>query len=192
MSEVLSEPTVYAWPQSAVAGERIGIHAAGPAVNAHVTVARIGARREVVWRGECTLEQHAVPDRSAANGCGWPATVELAVGDDWRSGYYEVVVRTDSARSAHEAIAFFVVRATTPDPSRPLIALATNTWNAYNDFGGRNLYENGTHVSFQRPMAKGLLRKPDGPGSRVTVMHAPAGEAQITGDDQACAEAADA
>ena len=173
MSAVLSEPSVYAWPQSAVAGERIGIHAAGPAVLATVTVARIGARREVVWRGECNLEPHGVPDRAAANGCAWPAALELTVSEEWRSGYYEVVVRTDAARTAHEAVGFFVVRATTPDASRPLIALATNTWNAYNDFGGRNLYENGTHVSFQRPMAKGLLRKPDGPGSRVTVMNAP-------------------
>ena len=80
---------------------------------------------------------------------------------------------SDAGRVAHEAVACFVVRAAAPDPDRPLLALCTNTYNAYNDVGGRNLYEGGTQVSFLRPLAKGLLRKPDGPGSRVTVLDPP-------------------
>ncbi len=171
--ETLAEPAVYAWPQSVVAGERVAIHAAGPPVTAQITISRIGAHREVVWRGDIALEPHPIPDRAAALGCDWPASTDLIVDPEWRSGYYEVVLRTDAGRFAHEAIGFFVVRASTPNPDRPLLALCTNTYNAYNDFGGRNLYENGTHVSFARPMAKGLLRKPDGPGARVTVMHTP-------------------
>lgn len=172
-ASILAEPSVYAWPQSVLPGETVGIHAAGPATGALMTVARIGARREVVWSGECTLEPHAVPSDAGANGCGWPVTIEVPVGEDWRSGYYEVALATNAGRRAHEAIAFFVVRARVVDPSRPLLALATNTWNAYNDFGGRNLYEGGTSVSFARPLANGLLRKPAGPGSRVTVLEVP-------------------
>ena len=49
-----------------------------------------------------------------------------------------------------------------------LLALATDTWHAYNDFGGRNLYTGGTTVSLQRPMARGYLHKPPGHGRRVT------------------------
>lgn len=174
--EFLGEPAIYAWPQSAVAGERVELFAAGPArVAAKVSVTRIGVRRETVWRGDIELEPHTLAPngRTATHGCDWPAAAELVIDPEWRSGYYEVVLRSDAGRSAHEAIGFFVVRNATADPRRPLIALATNTWNAYNDFGGRNLYENGTHVSFRRPMAKGLLRKPDGLGSRVTVINAP-------------------
>ena len=173
MASPLTEPAVYAWPQSAIAGERVAIHASGPPVGAQIVVARIGAKREVVWRRECTLEPHEVPDDADAQGCRWPAAAEVVVDPEWRSGYYEVVVRTDANRSTHEAVGFFVVQSNRPDPARPLLALSTNTWNAYNTFGGRNLYERGTRVSFARPMAKGLLRKPDGPGSRVTVMHPP-------------------
>ncbi|MEY3410305.1 MAG: hypothetical protein RIS02_2032, partial [Pseudomonadota bacterium] len=44
------------------------------------------------------------------------------------------------------------------------MALATNTWHAYNDFGGRNLYTGGTTVSLQRPMSPGYLYKPPGAG----------------------------
>ena len=40
------------------------------------------------------------------------------------------------------------------DPEVPLLVLTTNTWNAYNDFGGDNLYTGGTQVSFARPMAR--------------------------------------
>ncbi|MCU1352145.1 MAG: hypothetical protein JWM05_1354, partial [Acidimicrobiales bacterium] len=59
-------------------------------------------------------------------------------------------------------------------PSAPiLLALSTNTWHAYNDFGGRNLYNGATAVSLQRPMTPGYLHKPPGTGRRVTVLHAP-------------------
>ena len=54
-----------------------------------------------------------------------------------------------------------------------LLALGTNTWHAYNDFGGRNLYTGATQVSLQRPMAPGYLHKPDGAGQRVTSFHPP-------------------
>ena len=54
-----------------------------------------------------------------------------------------------------------------------MLALATNTWHAYNDFGGPNLYTGGTHVAMQRPMAAGYLYKPPGKGRRVTGTGAP-------------------
>src|SRR5436190_780282 len=57
-----------------------------------------------------------------------------------------------------------------PSPSR---SLATNTWHAYNDFGGWNLYTGATQVSLQRPMAAGYLYKPPGAGRRVTTTHPP-------------------
>ena len=57
--------------------------------------------------------------------------------------------------------------------ARIVLALATNTWHAYNDFGGPNLYTGGTHVAMQRPMAAGYLYKPPGKGRRVTGTGAP-------------------
>jgi len=41
-----------------------------------------------------------------------------------------------------------------------LLLLTTNTYNAYNDWGGPNLYTGGIRVSFRRPFASGLLKKP--------------------------------
>jgi hypothetical protein len=54
-----------------------------------------------------------------------------------------------------------------PDPARPapiLLVLATTTYHAYNDWGGPSLYTGGTRVSFERPMARGFLSKPEPAG----------------------------
>ncbi len=47
-------------------------------------------------------------------------------------------------------------------PSAPaLFVLATNTWNAYNNWGGRSLYTGAHEVSFQRPWGRGMLVRPE-------------------------------
>ena len=102
----------------------------------------------------------------AAHGCGWPAASELTVDAGWRSGYYEVVLSIDVDGKTRRSHAFFVVRPQPGPGQQPiLLALGTNTWHAYNDFGGRNLYTGATQVSLQRPMAPGYLHKPRAPAS---------------------------
>jgi len=167
-----SAPWVYAWPQSVVAGQTVGLRAAGPPVPAELRVVRIGARPEIVWTATIELAPHDVPDDAASHGCDWPDAARLEIPAHWRSGYYEVVLRA-GAEFRTETVGFFVVRAAEPSPSRPLLVLTTNTWNSYNDFGGPNLYTGGTQVSFDRPLATGFLRKPAGPGARVAVVDAP-------------------
>jgi hypothetical protein len=58
------------------------------------------------------------------------------------------------------ADAFLVVR---PQRQRSpvLLVLSTATYNAYNDWGGPSLYTGGTRVSFERPLARGFLAKPE-------------------------------
>jgi len=168
----LTEPWVYAWPQSVAPGETVAVRAAGPSAAAQVRIHRVGLHRELVWSGDITVEPHELPDAAASHGCPWPDSATVEVQPSWRSGYYEVSLATQ-AGFGREAVGYFVVRAAEPDSTRPLLVLTTNTWNAYNDFGGRNLYSRGTRVSFARPLAPGYLRKPDGPGSRVAVVDAP-------------------
>ncbi|MEZ5227019.1 MAG: DUF6605 domain-containing protein [Acidimicrobiales bacterium] len=76
-------------------------------------------------------------------------------------------------RQVASSHAFFVVRPTPASTNTILLQLATNTWHAYNDFGGRNLYNGATQSSFQRPMERGYLFKPRGAGRRVTTTHPP-------------------
>jgi hypothetical protein len=168
--------TAYCWPQSVAPGGRVALHLSSAGARpVDVEVARVGGGREVV-HAETGIPagNHPTPNGAAQQGCGWPVAAEVAVGDGWRSGYYEVVVEIDVDGKRRRSHAFFVVRPPAGQPTgRVLMALATNTWHAYNDFGGRNLYTGGTSVSLQRPMSPGYLYKPPGLGRRVTVVNAP-------------------
>ena len=161
--------TGYCWPQSVGPGEQVGVHLSSSGARpVRVEVARVGGRREVVFKADAVeAGDHETPQDAASLGCGWPAALTLDVGPEWRSGYYEVVLEIDVGEKVRRDFAFFVVRPA-PGTARIVLALATNTWQAYNDFGGPNLYNGGVQVCLQRPMASGYLYKPPGKGRRVT------------------------
>jgi len=148
----------YCWPQSTAAGKPVGLHVSTDAATFDVEVAREGAEREVVWHAErLTAGLHPAPEDASARGCGWPVALEIPVGEEWRSGYYSVTLTAGDQR----ADAFLVVRPRPDDPAPLLLVLSTTTYHAYNDWGGPSLYTGGTRVSFERPMAKGFLVKPE-------------------------------
>src|SRR5262245_65653715 len=160
--------TGYCWPESAVPGEQVGLHMSSSGGRpVRVEVARVGWKRDVMFRSDAVAaDEHETPKDAAANGCGWPVALTLDVDASWRSGYYEVVMEIDVGEKVRRDYAFFAVRPAAG--ARIVLALACNTWHAYNDFGGTNLYNGGTHVAMQRPMAAGYLHKPPGKGRRVT------------------------
>jgi hypothetical protein len=168
-----SSPAIYVWPNSAVARETVHVHARGPLGSAQLEVVRVGSERVRVMQDKVRVRPRELPPEADAFGCEWPVTASIEVAADWPSGYYEVIMRLDDGSASTEVVAFFVVRASEPSPDRPLLVLSTNTWNAYNDVAGTNIYNGGTHANFQRPFAPGFLRKPAGPGSRVTVLGPP-------------------
>jgi hypothetical protein len=100
------------------------------------------------------------PDPSTGQvAAAWPVTDEIVVSEAWTSGYYtgKLLITTgpDAGRSSSVP---FVVR---PGPSRRpeiLVQVPVNTWQAYNNWGGRSLYGfNSDHtgpavkISFDRP-----------------------------------------
>lgn len=135
-----------------------------------VEVARIGAKRQVV-RSKTDLPgaEHAVPENASSHGCGWPASFHFTIPADWKSGYYSVTLSAEDRggafvqRNRRTAVgnAFFIVRAAEPgNTSKILLQLCTNTYNAYNNWGGSSLYAyhgraklQGHRVSFNRPPA---------------------------------------
>lgn len=165
--------TGYCWPQSVDAGQQVGLYLSSSGGRpVRVEVARVGALREVVFSSPAVeVGEHQTPKNASSKGWGWPVALTLDVDPSWHSGYYEVVMEIDVGGKVRRDYAFFVVR-----PSRGariVVALATNTWHAYNDFGGPNLYTGGTQVSMMRPMSAGYLYKPPGKGRRVTGTGAP-------------------
>lgn len=145
----------YAGPFSVQPGEQVGLHLSTNAPRVSVEIARVGLRREVVWRKEdVKAELHAVPAGAAMQGCKWPAALQVDVSPTWRSGIYSIVMeaRRDAQRKTAEA--FFVVRPDKPSrDARILFQISSNTYQAYNNWGGSCLYSGPNHprVSFDRP-----------------------------------------
>ena len=150
----------YCWPQSVLAGETVSLHLSsqGPV---DLEIVRDGLEPLVVHSfRDVDVAPLAVPDDAPENGCAWPATCTVETDPTWRSGLYFVRLNNDLPT------AWFVVRSATPASPR-LLVLATNTWNAYNDVGGRNYYTGAVQLSFERPLPLGMLAKPSGHGERL-------------------------
>lgn len=145
-------------------GETIAFHCSARCKRFSIEIARIGAKREVVWRNDDFPGSYfPTPEHAYAKGCDWPITFTFPIPADWRSGFYEVTFHsretTGPAATSHAA---FVLRAPVDQPhSAILLVLATNTYNAYNKWGGHCLYTGATHVSFQRPWERGFITRPD-------------------------------
>jgi hypothetical protein len=155
---------------SYVAGEPINFHIATTAPRYSLEIARLGLKAEtVLTRSNLPGAGFPIPENASSHGCGWPASFQLKVPSEWRSGYYNVHLRVaDNGgkfvgrnRRTAEVDLFFIIRSAQPGKDTPiLIELCTNTYNAYNNWGGSSLYAyhgranlQGHRVSFNRPLA---------------------------------------
>lgn len=143
-------------------GDSVDLHVRCAADSYDVVVHRWGGHRTEVWRSEgLPGVLPPTPPDADSHGCGWPVAVRIPVAHHWRSGFYHVTL-TAHGVDADRALghAGFVVRAGGTRAAL-LLVLATNTYQAYNTWGGRSLYTGGTRVSFRRPFARGSIVRPD-------------------------------
>ena len=166
-----------AGPQPMVAGYTDKVsYAPGDVVRLHVStnapafsasIVRHGLKPEKLHEQKNIAgKEHPVPEDASSMGCRWPESHSLKIPADWKSGYYTVGLSAVSGgdgepRATANAACYFVVRAADPGKtSQILLQLSTNTYNAYNNWGGFSLYayngrggNQGHRVSFQRPPA---------------------------------------
>jgi hypothetical protein len=148
-------------------GDQVRFHTSTSASRYSIEIARVGARREVVWqRDGIRGALHPTPPEAFARGCGWPDGFAFRIPRAWPSGYYAVTLRGEGRKGeAFEWDHFFVVRAPARRRSaRILMVLSTNTYAAYNTWGGKCFYASddgsvASRLSFQRPWQRGLLRR---------------------------------
>jgi N,N-dimethylformamidase beta subunit-like, C-terminal len=149
----------YASRQSVVAGDPVDLHCSSRVPSIDVEVARLGDAREVVWRTTASVGDHPVRDDAWHAGCDWPVALTIPTDATWRPGLYEIELRTgDGPQDVSQA--FVVVRHPGRDRPTTLLHLATNTWQAYNQWGGKCLYSGATEVSFRRPLEIGYITRP--------------------------------
>ena len=99
---------------------------------------------------------------------GWRVTDAMSVGAAWTTGYYVAkLILTGGANAGQGSWVPFIVRAPAGAKSAILVQASVNTWEAYNNWGGKSLYSynstaspvSASHtnaaamVSFNRPYA---------------------------------------
>src|SRR5262249_50736464 len=149
-------------------GEEMALCVSTTAAKYTVEIARVGAKRDVMLtKKDVDGKEHPTPAECSSHGCAWPASFTIKIPADWKSGYYNIALSAEDrggefvqrGRRTATSEAFFVVRAAQPGKtSKVLIQLCTNTYNAYNNWGGHSLYAfharnklQGHRVSFNRP-----------------------------------------
>ncbi|MBN9118151.1 MAG: hypothetical protein J0I06_03130 [Planctomycetes bacterium] len=144
---------------SYVAGDEVKFHISS--TKCDLEIFRLGAEQKSVWkRAGVNSRVHEVSKDASSYGCDWPTAATVTVGADWPSGYYEcrMTTRPPGQKGAVGTL-FFVVRPKEPGKNaKILLQLATNTYNAYTNWGGYSLYAyhgrhkvQGRRVSFDRP-----------------------------------------
>jgi hypothetical protein len=169
----------YAGQVSALPGEsvRLFVSAATP-VAYSLAVYRLGwyhgaGAREITWVNSLRARSQGIwSSQTGLRGCGsctadpathlvdahWQISYTLHIGDDWLSGVYLIKLVADNGSMAYIPL---VVRDGTAH-SAALAMIAVNTYQAYNLWGGYDLYGNAyrhfaqraTKVSFNRPYAR--------------------------------------
>lgn len=168
----------WVWPLSARPGERLDLHvSAVGGVRYRVEVYRLG------WYGgagarlmacvpdcgadEAGVSQPAPPPPDPTTGevrAPWGVTDSVPIGGDWPSGMYVAQLRITSGPGTGRVRRLpFVVTAPASQVSRILVVVPVNTWQAYNGWGGKALYDShsadgrrASAVSFERPWMEGI------------------------------------
>lgn len=164
----------YASAPAVAAGDSIALHVSTRSGRFDTRIYRLGwyagagARLFSEIRGAEGRPQ-PTPEPRASDGlvaCRWPVSLRIRTGTGWPSGVY--LARLTDSGTGKQAFVPFVVRegaAGRGPAARPapyLMLLNTTTWQAYNDWGGKSLYDfnsrgqaRALRVSYDRPYGSG-------------------------------------
>ncbi len=126
---------------------------ATPAAAYQIQVYRLGwyqgrGGRLIACLPSCAISELGItqpvpsPDpRTGIVDAGWPVTDAVQVAPDWVSGYFvaKLILTSGPARGQASWIPF-IVRAAPGTSSAMLVQASVNTWEAYNNWGGKSLY----------------------------------------------------
>ncbi|RUW21524.1 hypothetical protein EOA60_24205, partial [Mesorhizobium sp. M1A.F.Ca.IN.020.06.1.1] len=153
-------------------GETVTLFVSSTAPQFRIVIVRDGGDETKVFDGSgLSARWQETPEQCSVDGCGWEASFEFRIGDDWPSGAYRVRLSAEGPDGTPiESHHLFIV-APLPGrkPGRLLQIAATGTWLAYNTWGGSNHYQGitgpnrdryATMVSTQRPWCRGFVVLP--------------------------------
>src|SRR5438093_1870504 len=164
----------YSSEVSVLPGEAVHLHVStSPAQSYRIVLYRIGWQDSgdplpLACTPSCTGSasgaDQPVPAPDPSTGkldAGWPVTDTFQVPSSWTSGYYVAkLLLTSGPEAGKGRLVPFIVRAPPGRKSAILVQSSVNTWQAYNNWGGKSLYASrstdgvaANRVSFNRPYA---------------------------------------
>jgi hypothetical protein len=171
----IAEIWCYTPRYSYTAGEIIDFHVHSTRPQFEIEIYREGPQLDVVYKRFGVLATSvSTPESAHLHGCDWPIALQVTVQNNWRSGFYVVIVRIREEDGAiFEREHFIVVNPSLPAKETNIaFVVSTATMNAYNDWGGGNSYHGiGStprfkraypRTSLRRPWSRGLVRLPLG------------------------------
>ncbi|WP_108810222.1 N,N-dimethylformamidase beta subunit family domain-containing protein [Sphingorhabdus sp. Alg231-15] len=195
----MSQPWFYTDKVSAAPGETVAIFASAPNSPCTLSISRVGKEVQQVAKFDgIEIDEHEIPKDADTNGCGWSAAFSFEIEEDWETGYYDLTLTgPDGAQSQH----FICLRKGSDAPkAKAAIILSTNTYAAYNYWGGRNAYadviglmegkvtpdesRDGAigRLSRMRPYPQGLFAPPGDPPRLINYEPRNVGEMPIPGN----------
>ena len=145
----------YSDKQGYLAGDSLRLYVHTPAPAFEVSIYRLGLTDSLVHAP--TSFSGLIQDYPACayrTGCAWNNNATIYLNPTWPSGLYNAKL-TDSNGSTFDVI--FVIQAAQPEPDHLLVIASTNTWQAYNNWGGVSYYsvaiegQSSSTVHFDRP-----------------------------------------
>ena len=137
---------------SVAAGAFLPLYVHAPARRFSLQVIRFGAREETVFF-QPSIPGAAQDYRADAHehGARWRVSYLLAIDARWKSGLY--AARLADPGGASFDITFIVRNSGRPAAGTLAVLASTNTWQAYNDWGGTSLYRSELDDGLERPSA---------------------------------------
>ncbi|MGE5679272.1 MAG: N,N-dimethylformamidase beta subunit family domain-containing protein, partial [Bacillota bacterium] len=148
----------YAFPYTVTNGDTVNFYISSTKPTIYIQIYKLGLTEKFITQfNNIPGGEKAIPANSYEAGCSWPVSFSLPIPESWPSGVY--AARFPLLNGEGQSTALFFVKEKNPGNfSKILIVVPEFTWQAYNNFGGKNVYdENSTDnkrahkVSFLRP-----------------------------------------
>ncbi|MFH8250017.1 N,N-dimethylformamidase beta subunit family domain-containing protein [Microbacterium sp. B2969] len=151
----------YCWPLSAAPGERISFMTSGGGACTSTVRRYTSTSADLDTEDKKELDFQSpvqpTPPEPWHTGCGWSETFKLDVPASWKSGIYAAACVDEEGRSADIT---FVVKAKQSQRSKVALLANTNTWLAYDGWGGQSKYSGLARISLMRPMVNAAPTTP--------------------------------
>ncbi len=151
----------YCWPLSAEPGERISFMTSGgdactATIRRHTSTSTV-VDAQTVTQVDFDSPVQPTPAEPWRVGCGWSETFGVTVRAAWKSGIYTASCVDVEGRTSDIT---FVVKPKLTKRSQVALLANTNTWLAYDGWGGASKYSGLAQISLMRPMVNAAPTTP--------------------------------